>query len=207
MDISAIEYSLKQLKSVDCCKILLDSNGEIEEIHVTSGSKRSPKQVSRDVQSVLISKFELDVDYKKISIAQTECGRDESNGVRLKMKSIEYSMDEMKVNIKVVLEKDDILYSGSSQGPYTANNVLRLLAKATLRAVETFFDFGDMFVLEGINSVSISDKKIIVTVVNIILDDEEQVLCGSALVHNDKKEAAVKATLDAVNRVLFRVQR
>lgn len=205
MDIPAIEYNLKQLKSVDYCKILLDENDEIKEIHITSGSDRSPKQVSRDIQSVLISQFGLEVDYKKISVAQIRSSTCDSKDIRLKVKSIEYSVDEMKVYIKVTLEKDDIIYYGQSQGPYTANNVLRLLAIATLRAVENCFDSGEMFVLEEITNISISGKNIIFAVVNALFGDKEQILCGSAFVQNDNKETAVKATLDAVNRVLARI--
>jgi len=207
MDIYSIENSLKQLKAIDCCRLILDASGEIEEIHITSSSKRNPKQVSRDVQSVLISRFGLEVDYKKISIAQIQNSTEENSNMRLKLKSIEYTLDEMKVNIKVILEKDDLLYIGVSQGPYTANNIMRLSAQACLRAVENIFNMGEMFVLEGINVLSVSDKKMVVIVVNAIINEDEQSLCGSAIIYNDKKEATVKAALDAVNRVIAQIQR
>jgi len=61
--------------------------------------------------------------------------------------------------------------------------------------------------LEGINVLSVSDKKMVVIVVNAIINEDEQSLCGSAIIYNDKKEATVKAALDAVNRVIAQIQR
>src|SRR5690242_732598 len=148
MDMSLVEQYLKQLDSVEHCKILLDSEGEIQEIHITAKSKRSSKQISRDIQSILISKFGLNIDYKKISIAQIKYEFEADNCSRLKFKAIEYSLDETKSSAKVVLEKDDELFEGAVSGPHTKNNVLALFSRATLKAVEAFLKIDDIFVVE-----------------------------------------------------------
>ena len=207
MDISSIEQCLKQLDSVENCKILLDNEGKIQEIHITAKSKRSSKQISRDIQSILISKFGLNIDYKKISIAQIKCEFEDDACLRLKYKAIEYSKGEMKSSAKVVLEKDDEYFEGVISGPCTSSNVLSLFARATLKAVEAFLRIEDIFVLESVGSFSLSGKDVVVTIVNSIFDGQEQILSGSSIGKSDKKETTVKSTLDAVNRILNKVTR
>lgn len=207
MDISLVEQCLKQLESVENCKILLDNDGKIQEIHITAKSKRSSKQISRDIQSILISRFGLNIDYKKISIAQIKYEFEEDISLRLKYKAIEYSMGEMKSSAKVVLEKDDEFYEGTISGPYTTNNVLSLFARATLKAVEAFLRIDDIFVLESVGNFSLAGKDVVVTIVNSIYDGHEQILSGSSVGKSDKKETTVKSTLDAVNRILQKVSR
>lgn len=200
---SEIEQYLKQIKCVNSCKILLDNQGDIEEIHVVSGSRRNPKQISRDIQSILISKFDLNIDHKKISIAQIEDDLIEKGDFRLKLRTVEYSITDMKTEIKVVLEKDNELYEGLVSGPNTLNNTQRLLGKATLRAVEKCLGLEDAFVLEDIKILHAAGKEVVIAAVTFIFNNTERLLSGSAIVYDDKKDAIVKATLDAINRIVL----
>ncbi len=199
MDFREVEQYLKQIKAVESCRIIVDEEQDIEEIHIVSSMRRSPKQISRDVQSILISKFGLDIDHKKISIAQIDTDST-TDGGRLKLKTIEYSITDGKANVKVVLEKDDERYEGVISGTNTTYNTQRMLAKATLNAVEKYCEVEDAMVLEDIKTATIAGNEVVVVAVSMILPNREQMMTGSALVSRDKKEAIVKATLDAVNR-------
>jgi hypothetical protein len=156
---------------------------------------------------LLISKFGLEVDHKKISIAQLESYDDMRDEARLRIKSIEYCVNDMKISVKVILERDDTMYEGTASGPYTSSNILKLIAVATLKAVQASIGFSDIFELEAVTAMDLSGKKIIVCLVNCIYGNNEKTLCGSAIVDADKKEAAVKATLDAINRLLPKVEK
>lgn len=204
MDIREIEQYLVQLKSVRSCRILLDEAGTIQEIHVVSDLKRSPKQISRDIQSILISKYGLDIDYKKISIAQVNQDSAENTDFRLKLKTIEYTMSDKKSEVKVILEKDDESYEGSASGASTSNNILRMLGKATLNAVEEFCETEDTFIIDDVRSTAIAGKEVMLVAVTGVLGDNEYTLSGSAMVDKDRKESVVKATLNAVNRMVTR---
>lgn len=202
MDIRAVEEYLKQVKSVIHSRILLDDYGSIKELHIVSDSNRSPKQVSRDIQSVLVSTFGIVVDYKKISIAQIDCGLVESPDFRLKIKSIDYSINGSKLSVKVALEHEESSYEGSCCGINTQNNCLRMVGKSTLYAVERFLDIEEKFSLEDIKVCPSAGRDIILVTVVAFLDGREWVLSGSAVVVNDKRESVVRAVLDSVNRVL-----
>jgi hypothetical protein len=80
---------------------------------------------------------------------------------------------------------------------------LRLIATATLRALENCQGTDGMLVLEDLDSsVSLSGKGIVVTLVNMITERGEDFLAGSAIVKQDLWKAVVNATLDAINRRL-----
>lgn len=199
-----IEQFISQIKSVLSCKVVADENGNIQEIHILSDIKRSPKQVSRDVQSGLISRFGLDIDHKKISIAQIDEKAAESKDFRLKLKTIEFSTSGTRANIKVILEKDEEIFEGEVSGVNTVSNSQRLLGTAALKAVEKFLGIEDNFILEDIKTVGLAGREVIVSAITFVTTNHEKLLSGCAFVNRDKKEAVVKATLDAINRSIIR---
>ena len=60
MDFEEIESFLTNIKSVQSCKIIADSEENITEIHVLSDSSRHSKQIVRDIRTTLLSHFNLD---------------------------------------------------------------------------------------------------------------------------------------------------
>lgn len=68
--IKDIEKSINSLNGVLFSKIVLADNKEIKEIHVITKDFYSPKKISRDVESLLMAKYNISIDYRKISIAQ-----------------------------------------------------------------------------------------------------------------------------------------
>jgi len=200
LDIREIEQFIKQIMSVISCKIVTDDSGNVEELHILADTKRSPKQISRDIQSSLISKFDYEIDHKKISIAQIDERTVEDTDFRLKLKTIEYSTSGTRADVKVILEKEDSYFEGESSGANTTYNSQRLLSTATLKAVESFLGIEDNFILEDITVSNLAGREVVVTAITFIADFGEQMFSGCAFVNRDKKEAVVKSTLDAINR-------
>jgi len=204
MDIREIEQLIKQIKSVISCKIVANDNGEMEEIHILSDTRRSPKQLSRDIQSALMSKFGQGVDHKIISIAQIDERAMEDRDFRLKLKTVEFSTSGTRAEVKVILEKDNEIYEGKASGINSSINSQRLLSKATLAAIENFLGVDDSFILEDIKIIPLAGRDAVITAINFIGEYGEQIFCGCALVNRDNKEAVVKSTLDAVNRRIIK---
>ena len=61
-----------QIRGVLYAHLVFDAQGALQEIHVVSNTLRAPKQVARDIESLLLARFELRVDHKIISVAQME---------------------------------------------------------------------------------------------------------------------------------------
>ncbi len=203
-----IEKILKCIPGVLFTKVVVAENMEnfnIEEIHIVATTKRNPKQISRDIQSIMSAKFDLDFDHKKVSIAQIEYGNDTDfvkDNNRLQIEGIDYTIKGNQIRTEVTLKYDDEVYKAEEAGPNTLSNTYRILANATLNAIHQYIDRGHMFAIEDIERVRIGKQDAVLVAVGVISSEYEEVLLGNALIKGDVREAVVKATLDALNRKL-----
>jgi hypothetical protein len=69
--IERAESLLGSLTGVVSVRIVAKPGGRIEEIHVLTTEEVTPKQTVRNVESALFAHFDLEVDHRKISVAQT----------------------------------------------------------------------------------------------------------------------------------------
>lgn len=198
-DYKLIENDIEHLESVISCRFVID-NGDVKEIHIVSNGTRSPKQISRDVQSVLIATYDLNIDYKKISIAELPSEEIVKKRPRLRIEKISIEDNGTKANIKVGLSDDSNLYESDLSGINTTRNIDRMLVNAVLACVEKSMETEDRFILEDVKSINLSTDGVVVVVLVYIINEQEKRLCGSSLIENDHKKAVVKATLDALNR-------
>src|SRR6056297_1534518 len=182
-----VENFLTELKSINSCKIVCGDMKNIEEIHILADNGRNSKQISRDIQSTLLSKFNINVDYKKISIAQINEKAKFASNERIKLGAFNYKT-----------------YQGSAGGVKTERNTLKIGAGALLKAVEDITKRYNTVLLESLELKSFSGREIVLVAVSIIEDGREDVLCGSAFVEFSRLEATVKACLSAVNRRALR---
>lgn len=70
--IQGAEHLLTSLTGVVSARLVARAGGEIEEIHVLTTDEVSPKSTVRNVESALLARFDLTVDHRKISVAQTK---------------------------------------------------------------------------------------------------------------------------------------
>lgn len=202
MNIQLIEKTIEKLDSVISSKIILGGNEEIQEIHVVSNGLRGAKQIVRDIQSVLIATYNIQIDHKIISIAEIQDERLKKVQSRLKLVSISHDNKGQKVAIKVSLDNNSHVFENATMGINTSRNIDRMLVDVTLKTVEDAYGYEDTFILEDIKLVNVSMDKVIIVVITCIKDGYIKRLCGSSLIKLDYKEAVVKATLDALNRFI-----
>ena len=195
-----VEKFLTELKSVSSCRIICDDKKTIQEIHVLANNGRSSKQISRDIQSTLLSKFDIDVDYKKISIAQIDEELKFEKDYRIKLKSINYETTGKNIKIQVDLVFDNKSYYGEFEGVKTERNSLKIGAQALINAIEDITKKYNSFLLESIEVKSFAGREIVLVAVSVIEENREDILCGSAFVNFSKVDATIKACLSAVNR-------
>lgn len=200
------EQSIKQIKGVIAARIKVDSQGEIEEVHILAGSGRAPKQIVRDIESLLIAQFDLQIDHKKVSVAQVEDDEDGTftmvESTRPKLVGVTLRTVNGMAEVKVELLTGDKIIEGIAQGPSSAQNKLRLFVEATLQALSPLTLDKYLFVTEDVGITQLAKQQIALVSITSITTAGEQSLTGCALVRNDDREALVKATLDAVNRKL-----
>lgn len=200
------EQAIKQIKDVIAARINVNIQGEIEEVHILSSSGRAPKQIVRDIETILAAQFDLQIDHKKISVAQL--GDDEEGpsvnveSIRPKLVGVTLKTVNSIAEVKVELLTGDKLVEGLAQGPSSTHNKLRLFVEATIKALTPLTLDKFLFVTEDVVMTQLAKHQIALVSITMISPAGEQSLTGCALVRNDDREAVVKAALDAVNRKL-----
>ena len=199
-----VEAVIRSLRGIISVCAVAGKDGELEELHVLADGGRVPKQVVRDVESALMAQYGFELDHKIVSVAQTQNGKQfRFSDSRLKFSDVQISLNGTKAEAIVRLIRNDDVYTGSAAGHSSSHNQLRLIATATLRALENCQGTDGMLVLEDLDSsVSISGRGIVVALVNMITERGEDYLAGSAIVKQDLWKAVVNASLDAINRRL-----
>lgn len=201
MQVENIEKYLLKVQSVIGCKVAVDRDDSISEIHIVSDLRRSPKQILRDIEAVMISEFSMPIDYKKVSIAQVQSGSIKlDQDPRLKLKLIEYNNNGANVMVKVALEKQGEVYESDLVGINTTNNFKRLVGTTVLKAVEEYCGAENVFVFEDVKRVELANITVMVVSMTSVINGKEEIFTGTARITSDSKEAIARATLDAVNR-------
>ncbi|HVJ50648.1 hypothetical protein [Desulfitobacterium sp.] len=204
---AAYEQAIKQIRSVLGARIKASAEGEIEEIHVLANSNRNPKQIVRDVESLLATQFEAEIDHKKVSVVQID-EEDETTipfqeTIRPKLVSVTIRTVQVTAEVKVELSVGEKILEGIAQGRSSSYNKLRLFAEATIQALTLITMEKLILVAEDVNINSLGKHKVVQSAITLITPNGEQTLVGCAIIKSDEREAVVRATLDAVNRKLW----
>src|SRR4051794_34450294 len=70
LDLQAIERELCRLPDVSVARLVTDDVGRIIEAHIIATTNKHPKQIVRDVQSVALAEFGLEIDRRVVSVVQ-----------------------------------------------------------------------------------------------------------------------------------------
>jgi len=201
-NVGEAEAAICQLRDVISARVIAAASGDIEEIHVLTESTRPPKQIVRDIESALMARFGLQIDHKKVSVAQVQGNQRLERG-RLKFSDVSISVNGNRAEATVHVSNNGLMYTGTAGGHSSAHSQLRLIASATLRAVENAGAADGTMAVEGVSSnIVVADKSVVVVITNMTTERGEDLLSGSAIVKQDLWKAVVNATLDAVNRRL-----
>lgn len=203
MEFSQFKDIINKLDGVINSKIVLE-NDEVIEIHVLANNLRAAKQLSRDIESAIAAAFDYKIDRKIISIAQISTD-DEKDIRRIRFDGISYNTIDTSAECSVNLIYEDKDYAVTKTGIKTSSKRKKLIAEATLNAIESILGKKSIFDVHDVVEITRGDISFVNVIVNMMEDENEEYLIGSALVKNDINEAVAKAALDAVNRRIQRI--
>ena len=208
-DIEDIEKSLKDLNDILFAKIVLSEDGDIKEIHIITNDSSNPKNITRDIESFLLAKYNIQVDYRKISIAQVkdkETGDGKTkeeeleSSLRLKFSDIKVGAIGNQFEVCVKLESNGKIYEGKVSGKNWEENREYLVAKAALEGISSCLEGSIFFQVDEIKKIKLDNKEIVVVSITLIDSKRKENLVGSTEIKNDFNKAIVKAILKATNR-------
>jgi len=198
-----LEGAINELQGIISSHIAFNGSQNIEEIHVLANFDRSPKQIVRDIESALVTRFGIRIDHKKVSVAQVK-GEESHPALssRIKFSGLDLSVSGLQTEVQVELVRDSVVSSGVASGPNSRKNQLRLISQATLKAVERFLKPNYSLVLEDVVSIPLASHEVILASITSLSTREEMKLIGCAFVKGDLGRAVIFATLDALNRAI-----
>jgi hypothetical protein len=199
-----VESAVARIPGVTAARIVTGGGGRISEVHVLARKDRSPKQVVRDVQSVVLTTFGLELDYRTVSVVQLDDPPVEgdqlgtaSPRVALARLSAELTGHANSITVHLTSAGGELV--GSARGP--ASSGMKLVARAVADAVLSLLgdsaldvDFADL--------ISAGPYSVAVAVLRLATDRGDQVVSGSAVVRKDGNDAMARASLAALNRLI-----
>jgi len=207
-EVEDIERSLKVLNDILFVKIVLSEDRDIKEIHVITKDSSNPKKIIRDIESFLLAKYNIQVDYRKISIAQVkgeglkeeQMKEDADFPLRLRFSDIKVTTIGNYYEVLVQLEGNKKIYEGKASGKNWSQNQEYLVAKATLEGISSYLEGSIFFQIDEIKKIKLDSKEIVVVSINLVDSKGKDNLVGSAVISDDFNRAVVKAILKATNR-------
>jgi hypothetical protein len=196
-----IETVITSLRGIEAVKAVVGPMG-VEEIHVIVSGERSPKQVVRDIESILMARLNLPIDHKIVSVAQTDGMVRPVPNARFLLVEVGMTVSGKGMEAKVTLEREGEQYTCTRQRPYSTETQLRLVAEATAGAIEMGIGEGLSISIDDIRCIQSSDRTIIVSAIRLAGGRREESYVGAVISNNDIWRAAVTSTLDALNRRL-----
>ena len=206
-------------------RIVTGDAGGILEIHVVADTTRSAKMVARDVESMLVAKIGMSIDHRKISVAQVD-GASEApvaptvkkasetpaglhlagDDRRIEFIGVSLAQSNLVAQARVELARDGVGTVAEATGADSTASVLRIVAEATIEAIQRYFENGGLFTVTAVEQTTVGGTSIIVVCVAHVFERSERTLVGACPTNGDVPRAVALATLDAVNRFLRRLE-
>lgn len=199
VDVLKIEELISKVPGVKAVKVVGDS-GNLSEIHVITSSDKSPKQLVRDIETVVLASTGMRLDRKIISIAQVEGDVKSQKILPYQLTNLKVEpIDERNVRVNVTIEHGEEEFYGEFSGPKTTRNIPKIIGNAVLNALSEIHDFALSF--DDIAEVYFVGKKYVLVHITKQYNGIEESIIGTAINEGNFERAVAEAVLDAFRRV------
>jgi hypothetical protein len=216
---------------VDDASVKMEGD-EVREIHVITRSRRPAKQIVRDVVTVMQTRLQTAIDFRVVSIAYEKDESFEDGGApatdgsprrprpvpiedheaapefrpspaeRIRFGSVNLFVSGPRTQAQVELRWKGLSRMGSAAGWSTRDGAHRLVAQATLAAVQEYLDGEMAFSVQDVDFIRLGRRRVALVALSLLAHRQERSLIGSCTVEQDAQQAVVLATLAALNRVV-----
>jgi hypothetical protein len=175
-------------------------------VHVVAHPGKHPKQIVRDVQSIALASFGLELDRRVISVVQLGGNVLEDASTlrpRPSIVAITAEASGMRSLVRVTLALDDEEAVGFAEGSIATTARHRLVALATVDALRQLEAAAECVDIDHAQVIRIGAHDVAVVTVVYVIPPAEQLVSGSAIVRPQQEaDAIARAVLDATNRRL-----
>ncbi len=199
-----LELTLAQVRGVCAACVVLDQNRDVNEIHIVASATRKPKQIVRDVETLLFVKHRVKVDYRKISMVllpdekllKIPLARPEI------LRIVEDNLGSEK-RIRVEIRGASKVAIGEAREEIDNPMTFQTSAKATINAIEKLLSQHLDVRLDDVAALRLGMREVVLVVLTSLLENREETFVGASFVATRPAESAARATLDALNRRIY----
>jgi hypothetical protein len=200
-----LEDALRRIPGVRAASVVTMLDATPTEVHILADRAKAPKQLVRDIQSLALASYDLDLDHRIVSVVQLDdddvsVEPDHENTMRAVVASVMTQTAGLDATVSVTIRTGVDEHTGTASGATSAGARARLVARATLDALRELL--GSPAEVEQSSLLPIGGRVVAVSVIQLTTRQGELVLSGSAIVRNDEADAVARSVLDAVNRRL-----
>lgn len=209
-EILELERELCRLPEVSAARVVTDTVGHPTEVHILANSAKHAKQVVRDVQSVAVASFGIELDRRIVSVvqlgndgeqAQAEAAAVEPN--RSVLVDVMSEVTGLRSLVRVTLGGGEDEAVGFAEGSVASSARHRLVAAATIDALRQLQKAAECLDIDSAQIVRVGVEDVAIVTVVFVIPPAEQLVSGSAIVRDHlDSDAIVRAVLDATNRRL-----
>jgi hypothetical protein len=198
-----IENALEQMDGVKAVRLVPGTKRPVDELHAVVDASCEPKHVARDLQTMLLARFGVDIDRRVISVvrlgsAATARLTEVMPRLTLDCVNVAVRADDTSVSIEV-FDSEGGSAVGSA-GPIKGDSVIEGAALATVDAINSYLGTGSARLIDA-HIARAGSHHVAVVVVEVHGGPTAGVLTGSALVRRQEADAVARAVLDATNRL------
>jgi hypothetical protein len=168
-------------------------------------------EVASAVGRLLRERFGLGVDAERVQLVEDmenefdetdaeALDADDFDRFRPAIRRMHIMSSGLQVAAEVTLAFGDRVALGQAEGTATQSGVQRAVASATLRAVEQLLDGKARFELDLVELTPTGRERTVLVALTMLSSSGSEKLTGAAGVREDVRQAAIRATLDALNR-------
>ncbi len=212
-EVLELERELCRLPEISAARVVVDPSGRPTEVHILADTSKHAKQVVRDVQSVALASFGIEVDRRIVSVVQlggttngnghAEVTVEAHEGFRPVLVNSTAEVSGLRSLVRVTLAKDNDESVGFAEGSVASTARHRLVATATVDALRQLEPAAECIDIDSAQIVRVGAHDVAIVTVVFVLPPSEQLVSGSAIVRqHSEADAVVRAVLDATNRRL-----
>lgn len=211
-EVLELERELCRLPDVSAARVVTDDIGRPTEVHILANGPKHPKQVVRDVQSVALASFGIELDRRIVSVVRLHDGDEPTAAAaptatdvpdRLVLVHVTSEINGLRNLVRVTLGRGEERAVGFAEGSVAASARHRLVAAATVDSLRQIHAAAECIDVDSAQIVRVGVHDVAIVTVVFVVPPTEQMVSGSAIVReHQESDAVVRAVLDATNRRL-----
>jgi hypothetical protein len=210
-----LEDAMRSLPGVQAVSIVTTGDATPTEVHVLASPGKPAKQIVRDVQSLAMASFDLELDHRIVSVVQIgepaladpalphddPVVADDVQAGRPVIASVSMLTAQREATASVTIGVGEDRYDGVARGSSALSGRPRLVALATLDALQELLGLPCEVEAASVVTAGVHEAALVVLSLTVPRVGQ-QLLSGSAVVRADRTDAIARAVLAALNRQL-----